>query len=316
MTSALHRGPVELHSCGSGRMCRDAEVDPNTGWRKPVLIDPRHKVCIQCERAMRSSIRALADDYFALGALARDKSVRGQLIVSMTPDPAMPLNGHALALQNEVSEWAEAAMVLVSDALALKPKVRQKSKGYPVRQWPVVNQAERVLPANFKLLLDAEAKPIRVWQPNGMRWDIRELNGIDVAVKMMRTHAKVKGFLGEANPRRRLAMPCPVYDCGMPTLGIDNGETDVTCTSCGGHWSELEYDWLSGMLIGATGEREINVLRWLLAEKAWQLSTVEDKLQDRQAKLDEVSRLLKFTEADLVGIDGYAVVEILKEILT
>lgn len=299
-----------MHDCAAGRACRDALVDTETHRREPALIEQERGLCKGCQRAVRRAIRELPDDYEALNNAKR--LVKGQLAVSLTPDPVVPIHVAASALQYELAEWAEAAMVLVSNKLSVKPELRQKLRGYPVHNWPVVAQASRVLTPNIELLLDTPAKPVRVWQASGMAWELREMDGIDVALKMQRAHSKVKGVLGESNPRRRLTMPCPVDDCGMPTLGINNGETDVTCTSCGGRWSEAEYEWFAGMITGGLGEKEIGMLRWLLAESRWLL----DESIAREVVLSEkLSKTTKLANMDLSEFDIATVQAMLREIL-
>jgi hypothetical protein len=103
-------------------------------------------------------------------------------------------------------------------------------------------------------------------------------------------------------------MACPVLDCGQPTLGIDNGHTDVSCTSCGGRWTQQQYDWLANLLISDHQSREADMLKWLLYEANW-------KMKRDGAMLHEVRRLASMSETDLAGIDGVAVVELLREIL-
>jgi hypothetical protein len=243
---------------------------------------------------VRQAIRELPDDYLALGKAERQ--VKGQLAVKLTPEPSIPIHATAMALQFELGEWAEAALVLVRERLNLDAAkcMRQKLRGYPINNWPVIQHANRVLVSNLDLLLDSSAKPVRVWSVNA--WDTKVLDGVAVALKMQRAHAKVKGVLGESNPRRRLTMPCPVVDCGMPTLGINNGETDVTCTSCGGRWTEAEYEWLAGMLVGSTSEKEIKMLQWLLAEKIWENGQLSEKLS-QISKLANLGDELKAYDA-------------------
>lgn len=297
-----------MHECAAGRGCRGATVNIDTRAREPATIEEPYGLCPNCIRGVRIAMRDLAKDYGALGAAVGERAVRGQLAVSLTPDPAIPVNATVLALQFELAQWAEAALLLVAQALNIDVVLRQKLRGYPVRNAPVIGQACKVFPHNVSLLLEAKAKPVRVWQGDS-HWETEELDGVEVALKMVRAHSRVKGLLGEDNPRKRLTLPCPMDECGMPTLGINNGETDVTCTSCGGRWSEPEIDWLTGMLIGSTSEKEIAMLRWFLAEKTWELTQLELKL----TKLDKLANLPEVQEDTVAGSQ---VAKLMREILS
>lgn len=289
------------HECAAGRACRGATVENHC--RTPALVADERALCRACQRAVRVAVRELTKDYVALADAMGERPVTGQLAVKHTPDPVIPLNVSVLALRDELAEWAEAAVVLVASSCNVVPRLRQKLRGYPMDNWGVVDQCHRLLDGNIGRLLDAPDGDVRIYKPEAKVgqtcWSTASLDGITVALKMQRVHARVKGFLGEHNPRVRLAMPCPVLDCGMPTLGIGDGETDVTCTSCGGRWSETEYEWLAHQI--TYDRQESTMLRWLLAEANW--------------KLERVQRIAALAEDDVNGFDAYSVVVLLREAL-
>lgn len=226
--------------------------------------------------------------------------------VSGTPEPSAPLNMAALALRSTLSEYCEVALWMVAAPLNIAVRKRQQARGYPVHEFPPVNQAVAILPENLDKLIDAPECEVELWR-DGKR--VPELlTGLDVSLLLMGTHWRVTSLLGETNPRRRLAMPCPVMDCGAQTLGIANGETDVCCSTCGSRWTEREYDWLAGFLITEDKARKdkrtaflLDIAKWLVAERDW--------------KLREVQRVSLLTEEQLAGIDGVAVVQLLREIV-
>jgi hypothetical protein len=257
-----------MATCQAGAACCDSRIV--SGERQPVDgIDG--VLCAQCLSALRQSVRNLVSDYSALGALVGERPVTGDISVSMTPDPVVPINVHVMALQDELAANAEAALLAVRDKLSAPVPVRQRGRGYPVRNGPVILMAHKVFRPDVGLLVNA---------------------GADIAVRIMRAHRKVNSVVGERKQRRRLAMPCPMDECGMPTLGIDNGETDVTCRSCGGRWTEAEYEWFAGMITGSTDQKEVHMLRWLLAEKTWQVAQLEqfcDNTDDMLAKVKAIA---------------------------
>lgn len=296
---------MDEHRCGAGKLCRDPRIDVVTGAREPALIEEQRGLCRRCRAALRRACEELSGDYCRLSAASDAMAATGSEHVSGTPEPSTPLNMPAMALRSTLSEWAEAGLRMVADELRITVRPRQPRKGMPVHEYPPIDQAAKVLPENLDLLIDAPARPVRVWEPDP---HFKEMDGIGVATKIMQNHWRVTSLLGETNPRRRLAMPCPVLDCGAQTLGIANGETDVTCSSCGGRWTEREYAWLAGLLIDEDKARKradkrttflLDLAKWLVAERDW--------------KLREVKRIASLTEEQLAGIDGWAVVSLLRE---
>jgi hypothetical protein len=302
------------HECAYGYRCRDkVRVE---GRAQGVLIESERGLCRRCFGMVRGALRELDSDWDKLCKAVGDHAPSGEVHVSGTREPPMPLNGTVLALRSTLSEWSEAALWMVAEPLGIDVRERHKAKGWPVREWPVVVQAGRILPENMKLLLDAPAQPVAVWNSLGSKWGVKDFDGIDVAMKLCDIHHEVNQVLGLNNLRQRSPMPCPNYECGARnTLGIDNGTDVVNCTACGRQWTRGEYDWLLSLLITEEQEKEVQVLKYLLAEAQWWCDVCIWLLAERDHKLFQLGRLSRMTPADLEGIDGVAVVELVREML-
>lgn len=291
------------HQCASGNRCRDGGIENNT--RVGAVIAEQRGLCRRCYGSVRRAVEAIEADWARLSAAVGEQTVTGAEHVSGTPGSPMPLNGAVLALRSSLSEWCEAALWAVAETLGIDVRTRHKAKGWPVKERPVIVQAARALPANLKALLAAPMQPVSVWHGEmdaACLWTAEDMDGIDIALKLADLHRQVDLVLGETNPRKRLNMPCPVLDCGARgTLGIDNGTDRVNCTACGGSWTQAQYDWLANLLVSEHKKGEAQMLKYLLAEAQW--------------KLHQIERLSRMTEDDLAGIDGYAVVELLRELI-
>jgi hypothetical protein len=298
---------MDEHRCGTGRLCRDPIVNTVTGRREPAVIETPNGLCQRCLAALRRAVEELPTDYERLCKASAPVATSGNAEhVSGTPEPRVPLNMAAIELRSTLSEWAELAVVLVAPALGIAVRRRQKARGHPVTEGPAITQAASILPDNLDRLIEADSQELKLWKDG--RLVTGQASGMDVAVRLMRNHWKAVALVGDSNPRKRLAMPCPVIDCGAPTLGIANGETDVTCTSCGNRWSESEYNWLAGLLVDQDRKRRDkstkflqDLGRWLVAERDW--------------KLRECRRIASLTKDQLDGIDGWAVVQLLREVM-
>jgi hypothetical protein len=302
------------HRCAYEHRCRDRVVID--GRKLGAVVEDERGFCRRCFGMVRAALREIEKDWDALGAAVGDHLTGAEVHVSGSKDPPMPLNGTVMALRSTLSEWCEAALWMVAEPLGIDVRQRHKAKGWPVKDGPVVAQAARVLPENIKLLLEAETQPVAVWMPHATRWTTKDLDGHDVAMRLADLHREVNSVLGQTNPRVRLALPCPAFDCGARgTMGIDNGTTDINCTACGGTWTQAEYDWLANLLISDEQEKETEMLKYLLAEAQWKLEVGAWLVAERDHKLFQLGRLSRMTSADLAGIDGVAVVELMREML-
>lgn len=300
---------IELvYRCAAGRACRT---------KSGALVTVARGLCLACSRSVVSALCSLGEDLVMLDAAADDRQTGATEHVSGTPEPAIPLNTTVVELRATLSDWCEAALVAVAEVMNFEPRTRQRARGFPVREDRVILQAAQILPDNMTRLLDVVTGPVSVWNRSGTHWHTEDLDGIDIALRIGRVHWQIRSVLGESSSRRRLSMPCPVQDCGATTLGIDEDSHYVTCTSCGGHWSEALYNWLATFLVSehkrSTEERVM--LEWLLAEQTYYTDVGKWLVAQRDHTLDQVRRLAVMTQADLVGIDGIAVVELLREMM-
>ena len=297
-----------MHRCAAARLCHN-KIRENNKW-VGATIDKPHGLCDRCLASVRHAYRQATQDYWDLDLNIGEKIVRADTgKVGGTPEPPMPLNGAILALQSTLSEYCEASVILVSERLNVTPERRQKKRGHPVRDYPPIVQARRIIPDNLDVLLEADAIEFKRWDSSGTSFTAKSISGIEAAIGLWKAHQQVEVVLGTQKKRTRLAMPCPVFDCGRKTLGIDSGSADITCTACGGRWTDREYQWLSNLLIEDIKNKEDNeMLNWLLAEAKW-------KLEQAELKLGKFDQLTKLTKTDLEGIESWSVVAIVKEIL-
>jgi hypothetical protein len=296
------------HICSAARMCRDGKRE-NGKW-KPAVIEKPRGFCQRCATAIKRAYRSAAKDYALLESSIGDKAMRPDSgKVSGTPEPPMPLNGTIIELQTALSEYCEASLRMVAaQGISITVSSRQKSKGHPVKDLPPIIQASKVIPAHLDSMIEAKPVDIKRWDSSG-GYVLKGFSGTEAALAVWRTHQQIESVIGTDKRRTRLAMPCPVFNCGRRTLGIDNGQSEVNCTSCGGRWSDREYQWLSNLLIEDIKNKESNeLLNWLLAEANWKLAEAEKKL----AALSKVSSM---TKGELEGIEGWAVAQIVKEII-
>lgn len=290
-------GPAARHHCAAGsRHCRGRQK-ADGGWQ-PALVTTERGLCDPCIGAVTRACRELVGDWDNLTGAIGDRSVMAGEKVSGSREAPIPLNTAVLALRSTLSEWCEAALAMVCPRLNIEPRERQRARGFPIREYRVVLQAWNVLPSNMKLLLECPTEPVNVWNQAGDGWTIEEMDGVGIALRLHQSHNAVHTVLGDTNPRTRLTMPCPVLGCGAKTLGVNNGETDVDCTACGGRWPREQYNWLAGMLVAdkkheSKKERK-TMLEWVLAERDWKLS--------RFSKLAEVALTGEYEDKVIVNM--------------
>jgi hypothetical protein len=302
------------HRCVAGRRCRNAVLEDNV--RVGVVIAEEYGLCKGCYANVRRVIGQLQDDWERLSAAVGLKMAGNQARVSGTRELSIPLNTTVLALRSSLSEWCEVALWMVAKSLGIDVRERHKAKGWPVKEYPVVMQAACVLPENLSLLLAAESQPVSVWNKDSEKWSVVDRDGINVALKLVELHHSVLSILGEKNLRQKFSLPCPNLDCGMiETLGIDNGCTDVSCLACGRHWTQDEYDWLAHVLISEHEKSEVEVLKWCLAESQWQRDVALWLLAEREWRNRDIVRLSTMEREYLHTIDGWAVIQLLRELI-
>jgi hypothetical protein len=299
-----------MHRCAAGRSCRDPVIDGDT--RAPALIAEPRGLCRRCLGAVNAAVSMLEADYRELGDAIGERAVSLGDRVSGTPTPPIPLNTATDALARSIAEWADAAVAVVAAALAIDHPVPYRGRGFPRRDLAVIQAAGRIVAPNVDLLLAAPVEPVLVWDGDGSGRHLIDADGIDIALAMVRNHRQVIAALGDPNPRERLAMPCPVFDCGAATLGRNNGSTDVTCTTCGGRWTEREYAWLAGLLIA--DKREDDAMAETYAEAVLARQLAEARLAEANSKLDKLRQVGKWTPDDVCRCSAMDIVTLVAEL--
>lgn len=115
------------------------------------------------------------------------------------------------------------------------------------------------------------------WSDNGQARGVTHYTGLDIAHQIRNIHHRTREHLGHTRLRHHYTMPCPAVDkhgnyCGAMKLGRDDGSDWVNCQHCDTRWTEREYNWLKTQI---AGDKEIDMLRWLLAEAYWRLDTLQ-----------------------------------------
>jgi len=301
-----------MHRCAAGRSCRDAVIDGDT--RAPAVIAEPRGLCRRCRAAVDRAVESLQTDYARLARALAEKPTGARDRVAGTPEPPIPINTAAEALSRSLAEWADCALGVVAAAMniALDRVLVYQGRGYPRRDAAIVAAAEVIVKPNVDRLLDAPCQPVSIWRRNGEGWRVVEMDGYDIALRMVWVHRQVAA-LDDGNPRERLAMPCPVLDCGAPTLGRNNGSTDVTCTTCGGRWTEREYAWLAGLLVADIREEE--TMADTLAEARLAREIAEQQLALANSKLDKLRKVGNFTPDDIGSCSAMDIVTLVNELV-
>lgn len=299
------------HRCAAGRSCRDPVIDGE--HRAPAIIAEARGLCDRCTGAVATAVRELPTDHASLAGAIGERLVGARDHVSGTPAPPIPINTATEALGRLIAEWADAALARVSQALAMDHPVPYRGRGYPRRDAKVVKAAAAVVGPNLDLLLGAPIETVMVWDRNGLSRNLIDLDGIDIALQISWCHRQVASLLGERSPRERLAMPCPILDCGRPTLGRDNGSTDVSCTSCGGRWTEREYAWLAGLLVANIKEEE--QMADTLAEAVLARNVAEAQLAEANSKLAKLRQVGDWVPDDVGRCTAMDIVTLVRELV-
>jgi len=307
------------HHCAADRFCK-AKTQLSDGRKAGAFIGVERGLCEYCVRAVVSALRGIPADLVILGAAAEQSHQAGDVFVHATPVPTIPLNTTVIALSSTLSDYCGAGVAMVAHKLRIDPVARQKAPGYPVHEVPVIAQAARVLPDNVDLLLKAKPQPIMLWDREGEHWDIAEIDGITVALRLVRIHATIQ-HLGSPVKRQRLSMPCPLIDCGAVTLGINEGDDHVTCMNCGSIWTRDQYDRLAYILIEdhKHTEAQMELLKYLLAESRYKEGYLAWLNAEKEHRLSGIWRLASLTETDLAQIENlqpYNIVLLLREQMT
>lgn len=311
-------GPVQPYRCAWGRVCVHAEVlaelDPETG--RPVrlgapVVDP--PLCQADWKRLESAVKELPRDYARLQeGLGERRAVEGAK-VTMSAEPPVNLNVHREMLQSLIVEIADRAADVVEEELRMTGVGRHRQatpRGFEGRGYRAagakstgsalvtIDRAVKLLLPSLDALVDAPAQAHMVWlplpdsdeecdrHPKGQPRELVELSGLDIAWRIVRISSDVYVELGRNRLRYRFAAPCPAWItkerrwCGASTVGRDNGSSFVDCETCGAKWTEDEYRFLEGLILGEIEEREEHdLLKYLLAEAYWRLDQLRERTQ-------------------------------------
>lgn len=282
------------HRCAAGRSCRN--LDRTDGKLQPAITTKPHSLCESCTGATRQAVNNLSHTYYlAVAATTMPTTTGTTQKVSGTPEPSIPINPHFDALAVELADSSDEALTLICPALNITHPAPWKGRGYPRPSDRIIKAAAKILPTNLPKLFDAP-------------------DGVDAALRIVNARRRILGAIGDPNPRKRLALPCPLDTCGAHhSLGIDNGQTDVTCSACGGRWTEREYEWLAGLVVADIDlrkKRSNPMLEWLLAEARWQSDCALWLYAERDWKMRRITTL---SADDLENVSGATVVALLTE---
>lgn len=106
-----------------------------------------------------------------------------------------------------------------------------------------------------------------------------ELSGVDVATRLRDLHELVRGYYGARGKDRADHMQSPCWRCGNQSLYRDHGTDMIVCRKCPPNtegargWSKDDYDRLVGNTqfhLKVREEHEMDVLKWLVAEREWE----------------------------------------------
>lgn len=327
------------HRCASGASCVNPdlrETDPETGKairRGAVIVADDGPLCDGCYARLQTAVKFMPKDWLRLKASLGERFGADSDRVHQTRSPGIPLNTAVEALMCRIVEVTDLAASMVESEMRI---TKRPASEYRSRQLATVDGAVKRLDGTLDVLLDAPAQPMNVWGriPSGDEgWDDKigqprelvEMDGLDVAAEIVRVNREVGRLLGKSRLRHHYSMPCPALDkkgryCGAFTVGRDDGEARVNCTTCGASWNDAEYDFLSGLVLDEIQLREENdMLRYLLAEAYWRLDSLQlraDALSDEWETLaavladnpDKALEILRVVTQQLAGVltDGPA----------
>lgn len=323
------------HRCRSGATCVDADTkltdDDGHTIRRGKLIT-EGLLCDGCYVRLGKAVKYIARDWLRLSNhLGSTGSADLNDRVGGTREQPIPLNVQVEAMMSRLVELAERALAMVGKPVPARVGRSNTSDRSSLER------AVKYVPTRLDILLATPATETLAWSkiPTGdSQWDpdrgqpveLVAMSGLDIAADIVHVNRRVGQLLGKDRLRHHYALPCPSVDrrghyCGAMTVGRDDGEARVDCTTCGASWTEREYDFLSGLVLDEIKVREENdLLRWLLAEAYWRLDSLQirddalgeqwDQLTDQIPDLppDAVIKVLSVIREQLAGVltDGEA----------
>ncbi|URM86531.1 hypothetical protein PBI_HILLTOPFARM_90 [Mycobacterium phage Hilltopfarm] len=317
------------HRCRSAGNCVNADTkgtdeEGRTIRRGALVVDGL--LCDGCLLRVQRSVRYMAKDWLRLRNHLGHRATSDTDKVGGTRTPGIPLNTQVEALMSRMVELAEHACAMVG-----KPVGASRGRSEQ-RDAQVINHAAQYLTPRVGRLLEVPPTELLVWAPipdGDSGWDDKggqprervELSGLDIAAQIVRANRRVGQLLGKDRLRHHYALPCPAMDargryCGAMTVGRDDGEARVNCTTCGASWTDAEYEFLSGLVLDEIKLREENdMLRYLLAEAYWRLDTLQLRADALAEQWEALVALLESDPTKAVEVAGL-IREQLTEVLT
>lgn len=236
-------------------ICRSGDRCPDNTHGQPAPRG-RTQLCDRCldhavEQA-RTDIHSLLFDWLDLEQLHHPslaQALTGQ--PNGSPQPAMPLNGAADALQAEIA-WALGTWehAVRADRQLHQPPTNAVRAGH--RVWRAVT----LLTRHTRTLAELPARPV---QAAGCEDPPAPMDGVDALHHLSKLHARARGMLGRT--RRTFWVPGDCSHCGATqTPGVpgplyrseprDEGdEPPVYCDRCGNSRTEADYQRYLTMLV-------------------------------------------------------------------
>jgi hypothetical protein len=290
--------------CAMGVLCREFKVV--AGKREPALLTTRVGLCETCQRWARRCVRELPTDWCKLKlTIGENRTPAGEKPERRPrPGPKVLLNVTNDALMRDIIDTANEAAEIVAAALS----ITRRRTGHTRRGWsPSSQQDYQLLSACAGLIAENIAKLVA------------DEDGLKLMRRMVLLHRTVVRHLGETLQREKQELPCPF--CGGVVVkevrdlrsrsSINGTETPevIRCTSCDngpnrdGTWTEAHYRWLSAQVLSE--REEIEVLKWLLAEKQWECDYHAWVAAEREWALGVVAGILNIeSDPDLTSAQG------------
>lgn len=304
---------TDTHLCINEQACRGAQVV--NGIRRPALTIEQHELCDACRTDYAKTIRQLARDYGNLERFLGETQNGTGAKVRSTPTPGIPINAGAEALMAAIVETTDRAAAIVAAQLTIShpdvrraaPKIKGAAPQYNSiadhvgsllirpRPYQHLTACINLIEPHIDVLAEAPTETQITWgdipdttakwtpetgQPRwtGQTREYTETSGLELLQTLRDLHHQTRAHLGHTRLRHRYNMPCPAYDrhgnyCGAMTVGRDDGNDWVNCTTCNAQWTEREFNWLKTMI---AGDKEIDMLRYLLAEAYWRLDRIQN----------------------------------------
>lgn len=296
--------------CAMGGRCRSAEV--KDGKRRPALLTTQAGLCEPCLRWVLRSLAEFPRDWWRLKAALGDRLKGSSDKITYTPTPTVPINVDTDALMCGLVDVAAQA------AQATEAVTGIRRSGGVGRGFRSLSENAEFAEKRFAEVIAGERGfamfSFTGWDESGTVRQKVEINGFEIARRVVDLSAKVRGQLGESEKLRREPLPCP--RCDTPRALVrevqdrrrwvsqtvpDGSATPevVRCLSCGEQWSESDYKWLSRLVLGEKeGKQMLELSQWLVAEARWERDVAAWLAAEAHWALADI--------AGVMGVDGAA----------